>query len=333
MFASRLNCDMRVFITGATGFIGGALARALMQQGADVHALVRPSADSSTLKQLQVTCHVGDVTDPASLDGFGGADWIVHAAGRLGEPGVSEAEYHHVHADGTRNLLAAVQAMRKPPRVLYVSSPGVLGPIYGEPAAEDAPCRPSNSYERSKAAGEAIAHEFAARGLPIILVRPEFVYGPGDRHVLKLFQAIRRGRFFYIDAGRHRCHPTFIDDAITGMLLCMARGRPGEIYHVTGPRSVTFRELAEAIAAALGVSPPKLSLPRWSVMTAAVASEAIAPTIGRVPPISRTAVAFFSEDRSFSWKKAHDELSYVPKRDIGAGAAETVDWYRQHGWL
>jgi nucleoside-diphosphate-sugar epimerase len=333
LFASSLNCDMRVFITGATGFIGGALARELVKQGSEVHALVRPSADSSTLKQLRVTCHVGDVTDPASLDGFGGTDWIVHAAGRLGEPGVSEAEYHRVHADGTRNLLAAVQAIPRPPRVLYVSSPGVLGPVHGAPATEDAPRRPSNPYERSKSAGEVIAHEFVAQGLPVVLVRPEFVYGPGDRHVLKLFQAIQRGRFLYVDGGRHYCHPTFIDDAVAGMLLCMARGRPGEIYHVTGPRSVKFRELAEAISAALGVPPPKLSLPRWSVMAAAVASEAIAPMIARVPPISRTAVAFFSEDRSFSWKKTHDELDYVPKRDIAVGTTETVDWYRRHGWL
>jgi nucleoside-diphosphate-sugar epimerase len=324
---------MRVFITGATGFIGGALAHALAQQGAEVHALVRPGAERSTLRQLPVTCHEGDITNPATLDGFGGADWIVHAAGRLGEAGVPETDYHRIHADGTRNVLAAVQAMQRPARVLYVSSPGVLGPIFGEPAAENAPCRPSNPYERSKAAGETIAHKFAAQGLPVVLVRPEFVYGPGDRHVLKLFQAIQHGRLFYIDGGRHLCHPTLVDDVVSGMLLCMARGRSGEIYHITGPRPVTFRELAGAIAAALGVSPPRFSLPRWAVMAAAVASEGMARTIGRVSPISRTAVAFFSEDRFFSWKKAHQELGYLPEYDVSAGTARTVEWYRQQGWL
>jgi dihydroflavonol-4-reductase len=178
-----------------------------------------------------------------------------------------------------------------------------------------------------------VALEFASRGLPVVICRPGFVYGPGDRHVLGLFQAVRRGRFFFIDGGRHFCHPTFIADAVAGMLLCLGGGRSGAIYHIAGPRPVTFRELAETIAAALDVRPPWMSVPRWSAMLGAIGFEALGRVSGWKPPLSRTGVAFFSEDRLYSWQRAHDELGYTPEYDLATGVARTIAWYRQQGWL
>ena len=325
---------MRVFITGASGFLGGALARALAHEGAEVHALARPSADRRALEGIPVRWHQGDVTAPATLSGpMAGAEWVIHAAGRLGRAGVPEQVYQRLHAEGSRNVLAAALATGSQPRVLYVSSPGVLGPITGSPATEEASLAPSNPYERSKAAAERVALEFAARGLPVLICRPEFVYGPGDRHVLGLFQAVRRGQFFYIDGGRHLCHPTFVADAVAGMLLCLRFGRSGEIYHLAGPRPVTFRELGETIASALGVRPPWVSLPHWSAMLGASGFEVLGRLSGRRPPLSRTGVAFFSEDRLYSWQKAHEELGYTPEYDLATGVAHAVAWYRQQGWL
>jgi dihydroflavonol-4-reductase len=324
----------RVFITGATGFLGGALVRAMAQQGAEIHAFVRPTADRSTLDGLPVIWHEGNVTLPETLKGvFARAAFIIHAAGRLGEAGIPEEIYQQIHVDGTHNVLAeAMDAMDKP-RVLYVSSPGVLGPIRGEPAGEDAPLAPSNPYERSKAAAEEVARGFAVRGLPVIIARPEFVYGPGDRHVLGMFRAVLRGQFFYVDAGQHFCHPTFIDDAVQGMLACMNQGRSGEAYHITGPRPVTFREFAETIAGALSVRAPRLSLPKWLAMVGAAGLETLWMLTGRKAPLSRTGVAFFSEDRRFSWQKAQNDLGYSPRYDLTAGVSQTVQWYRQRGWL
>ena len=325
---------MRVFITGATGFLGSALARALALEGVGIHALVRPTADRTVLNGIPVSWHVGDIASPNSMaKAMAGAAWIVHAAGRLGEAGVPEELYFRVHVDGTRNVMAAALAVGERPRVLHVSSPGVLGPIKGNPATEDSPYAPGNPYERSKAAAERVALEFASRGLPVVVCRPEFVYGPGDRHVLGLFRAIRRRRFFYIKGGRHFCHPTFVGDAVAGMLSCLRSGRPGEIYHIVGPRPVTFRELGDTIALALGVRPPWLSLPRWPVIIAAQAMERLAHATGRKPALSRTAAAFFSEDRLFSWQKAHEALGYTPQWDLDTGVTRTIGWYRERGWL
>lgn len=325
---------MRVLVTGATGFLGGALARALAQEGAEVHALRRATSDPAALSDVAITWHQGDVTVPASLEGlFSGVDWVVHAAGRLGEAGVSDEVYRRLNVEGTHNVLAAALASGGRPRVLHLSSPGVLGPTGPEPASEDAPMAPASPYERSKAEAEGVAARFAAKGLPVVIARPGFVYGPGDLHVLGLFQAIARGRFFYIGGGHARCQPTHVEDAVEGMQRCLRSGRPGQAYHLVGPEPVSFRQLGATIAATLGVRPPWVNVPRSVAMAGATALEALGRLTGRRPPLSRSGVDFFSVDRVHSWRKAKDELGYAPRQHLAAGVASTVAWYREQGLL
>lgn len=322
-----------VAVTGATGFLGSAVARALAAEGAEVHALRRRSSDPRALGGVPVTWHEGDVADPASLRALvEGADWVVHAAGQLGADGVPERAYLAANVVGTHNLMQAARESGRSPRVLHLSSPGVLGPT-ASPVGEDAPHAPTTAYERSKAEAERVALAFAARGLDVVLARPGFIYGPGDRHVLRLFQAIRRGRFFYVDGGRSLCQPTFVEDVVAGLLACLRRGRTGEAYHLVGPRPVTFRELGETIAGALAVRPPRLSLPRWSAMAVAGGLEGIARASGLRAPLTRNGVAFFSQDRVVSCRKARDELGYAPASDIDDGVRRTVAWYQERRWL
>jgi dihydroflavonol-4-reductase len=323
----------RVCVTGATGFLGGALARALAASGAEVHGLRRRSSDPGALAGVPITWHEGDVTDAASLARFvARAEAVVHAAGRLGEAGLPEAAYVTANVEGTRNVMAAARATGRRVRVLHLSSPGVLGPAR-DPAEEDAPYGPTNAYERSKAAAERIARAFAADGVDVVLARPGFIYGPGDRHVLGLFRAIERGRFFFIGGGRCLCQPTFVDDAVAGMLACLRRGRAGEAYHVVGPRPVTFRELGETIAAALAVSPPRVNVPRCLAMAVAAGLEKAAQVTGRRAPLGKAGAAFFSEDRVVSSRKTREELGYAPAHDVADGVARTVAWYRARRWL
>jgi len=320
-----------VAITGATGFVGSSLVRSLISQGMDIIALVRPDSSRQALDGLEVSWVEGDITDPSSLrDAFSGAEWLVHAAGLLGQAGIPEKSYQKVHVDGTRHVLTAAAGCS---RILYISSPGVLGPIAGPPADETAPLAPSNAYERSKAAAEEVALSFAREGAPVIVARPEFIYGPGDRHVLGLFQAVQRGRFFYISGGHTSCHPTYIEDATDGLLRCLKNGAPGEIYHITGPHPVTFRELGRRMAAALDVREPRLSLPRSAAWLGALALETGSRITGKKAPLSRSGVAFFSENRRFSWEKARQELDYRPQYELQDGLRLTVDYYRQQGLL
>jgi nucleoside-diphosphate-sugar epimerase len=107
----------------------------------------------------------------------------------------------------------------------------------------------------------------------------------------------------------------------------------GGVYHITGPRPVTFRQLGETIAQALGVRPPWLNVPLWAASTGAACLEMTGRLLGKTPPLSRTGVNFFSADRVFSWQKAHQDLGYTPSRELATGVSDTVAWYRQHGWL
>ncbi len=328
----------RVVVTGAGGFIGAAITRRLAQTGHVVTALVRPGSSRQRLEGLSVTCAPADVTDPASLRGlFRGADWVVHAAGKLGAAGVPELLYQTLHVDGTRHVLRLVQAEAPGARVLHVSSLGVVGPVRhpqrtGWPD-ERALLAPTNPYERSKATAERVVRNFTQAGLDVVLVRPEFVYGPGDRHVLGLFQAIQRGFFFYIGSGLNWCHPTYIEDVVDGMMAALERGGTGQVYHLTGPRPVTWRALAGTAADILGVPPPRWRAPRWLVAAGAWGAEVVAAWLGRTPPLSRTGVAFFSENRGGNWAKAQREIGYTPATSLPAGLARTILWYRQHGLL
>jgi nucleoside-diphosphate-sugar epimerase len=117
------------------------------------------------------------------------------------------------------------------------------------------------------------------------------------------------------------------------MLLCLTRGRVGEIYHITGPRPVSFRELGETMAAALDVRRPRLSFSKGLAMFGASGLQALAGLVDKEPPISRTGIDFFSEDRAFSWKKAHEELGYRPHVELKQGVQQSVTWYRQHDFL
>ena len=331
----------------------------------ELHALTLPGSDRSRLAGVPVTFHRGDINTPAGLDGlFDGATWVIHAAGMLGRAGVSEATYRRVNADGARHVLAAADAAWRAGRtaaglrVLHVSSAGVLGPVTAarmkdeggrmnpgtsvldssfrlHPSSfdESSPLAPSNAYERSKALAEQVAAGFAAGGLPLVVARPEFIYGPGDVHVLGLFRAIRRGVFFYIGDGENTCHPTYVGDMVDGLLACLRRGAPGGVYHIAGPRPLPFRELAETIAAALGVAPPRRRVPVPLAWLGAAGLEAAGKLTGRDVPLSRTGVAFFSENRRSTYARAERELGFAPKVELKEGVAKTVAWYRDEGLI
>ena len=163
-------------------------------------------------------------------------------------------------------------------------------------------------------------------------MRPEFVYGPGDVHVLRLFQAIAADRFPLVDGGRALCHPTFVSDAVGGILAASDRGAPWRTYHVAGPRPVSIAELAATFGRLLGAARPR-TVPSWLLYALASAGEAIAPALGLTPPIARSAVDFFASSRAFATTRAAEELAWRPSVDLAEGARLAVAWYRARGLL
>jgi nucleoside-diphosphate-sugar epimerase len=335
----------KALITGATGFIGSALARALVARGDTVRVLVRSTSDLSRLAGLDVETIAGDVTRAETLlPAMEDIEVVYHLAGMLGRFGVPESAYHTLHVEGTCNMLRACAdwarqagADRRIERFVYCSSPGMLGAVGpGDPPRdEDSVHRPVSPYERSKSAAEQAALPLAAAlGVPLVIARPEFVYGPGDRHVVGLYRNIRRGTFFYIGEGDCLCHPTYIDDVVSGLCACGSEcSRPLQAYHICGPRPVTIRELVTAIAHALGVRPPSLHLPTGLIRAGAWGAEWAGRLLHIEPPLSLEGVRFFTESRAFSIEKARKELGWSPQVDIDEGTQRSAAWYDQEGYL
>ena len=327
---------MTILVTGATGFLGSALVTELVKQGQPIRILARDERKAREQFGDAVTIMGGEITDEAQVQqAVDGATTIYHFAGRLYHPSTPAHLYYRTHVEGTRILLDACQGQSQLQRIVHCSTTGVHGVTGKTPAAEDAPFAPTNPYEASKLEGELLAlkaHE--EQGLPISVVRPGLVYGPGDLHLLGFFASIKKGRPCLIDGGKALIHPIYIDDMTTAFLLCAESPQAiGHSYNIAGDHPVSFRELATAIARALGKPLPGGDLPLW---LANVASDifALIPGIkGENAPLTRSRVQFLTNSRVYDIGRARTELGFASTVALEEGMRRTADWYYKHEYL
>jgi nucleoside-diphosphate-sugar epimerase len=326
---------LRVLVTGATGFTGGHLASSLAARGYQVRALVRDIARASGLRQAGIELVPGDLKDDSDIKrAVGGVDVVYHVAALYRQAGLPESEYRAVNVRAVRALIeaAAASGVR---RVVHCSTVGVHGDIERPPANEDAPLRPGDIYQVTKAEGERVAQEAAAKtGIELVIVRPTGIYGPQDRRLLKLFRGVARRRFIILGTGRVFYHLTYIDDLVEGFRLCgetaAARGRT---YILAGAEVTTLNELVALIGHEAGVRPLNVHLPVWPVWAAGAVCEALCKPLGIQPPLYRRRVDFFTKSRAFDISRARRELGYDPKVSLPEGIRKTLTWYKEHGWL
>jgi nucleoside-diphosphate-sugar epimerase len=323
-----------ILVTGASGFIGRHLVAELCATGRQVRALVRRPEAADALARLGAETMVGDLLDPRVVPrAASGVSGVFHLAGQLFGPGSRPEDYQRLHVDATVALLEASVADR-PDFFLLCSTTGVHGPTGDAPAREDDPGRPQNAYEITKARAEQVARELAQRtGLPLVIARPGLVYGPGDRHLLGWFRAISRGYYRVLGSGRNHLHPIYIDDAVRGLQQCAtAASVKGRAYQLVGSRSVTMRELSDAIGKAIGRGVPRMHVPAPLAYAAGAMLELL-PVPRRVLPLTRSRVRFMLQNRSYDGSRARTELGFVPTIDLADGLSRTVAWYRDHGLL
>jgi dihydroflavonol-4-reductase len=322
---------MNVFITGASGFIGGHLAAALARSGANVRALIhrRRAWIAAPVEFVQ-----GDLRDEELLaDACRGIDLVFHCAAALGASQIGAKEFRSVNAGGTRALLEAARAAGVR-RVVHFSSAGVLGRVEnGRVADEDYPPAPRDVYDRTKLEGERIALEAARAGLDVVVIRPGWVYGPGDRRTLKLIRAISRRRFALVGKGLTLQTPVYIDDLVAGTLLSAEKGRSGEIYHLAGPEVLSVADIVTAIAAASGNRLPRWRLPALPTRAAAWLMGRGFGLFKKEAPLNPSRLAFFLHPKPLEIAKARRELGYDPATSFGEGMAKAVAWYRDAGWI
>ena len=326
---------MKALVTGGTGFIGSHIVENLLSRNMNVKVLVRNSSNTSRLKNREIEFVYGDVMDSASLKKcMKDIDLVFSAFGILGQWGIPEQTYWDVNTKGVKNLLESC-FNSKIKQFIHISSAGVLGPLKdGTVADESFPFNPSNIYERSKCEAEKEIISYGKKGIPFTIIRPEFVYGPGDTHVLGLFKAIKAGRFVFLGNGERLLHPTYIDDLIQGINFCTDNKNAfGKIFLITGEKPITVRELANIIADELGVHLSKIKIPLFFAHTIAKVMEAAAKAAGFEPMLTTSRVKFFTENRSFSYQKARNEIGYVPAVDFREGVRRTIEWYRENRYL
>jgi dihydroflavonol-4-reductase len=326
---------VKVLVTGATGFTGGHLARALAGRGDDVRALVRDDTRGADLASAGVSLVPGDLTDasswPAALEGV---EVVYNIAAVYRQAGLPESTYRRVNALAVGDLIAAAAAAGVR-RVVHCSTVGVHGDIERPPADEDAPLRPGDVYQDTKVEGERLARAAAARaGIELTIARPSGIYGPGDRRLLKLFRGVARRRFVVLGHGRIFYHLTYVDDLVEGFRLCgEVTAAAGRTYILAGAEVSTLNELVSLIAREAGVGPPRVHLPVWPFWIAGAACEAVCRPLGLEPPLYRRRVDFFTKSRAFRIDRARRELGFAPAVGLCEGVRRTLAWYKERGWV
>ena len=331
--APSLSLTGTALVTGAGGFTGGYLVRALQERGVHVRALLHRSGKAQLRDEAGLEVIEGDLTRRLDVErAVSGCDFVFHLAAVHRDGKCADAVYRSVNVDGTHHVVEA--AARAGVRRFVHCSTAALHDSAVVPADESVALVTEDVYESSKLGAEEWVWEQLARGLAGTIVRPIGIYGPGEMRFLKLFRSVKNGTFRMIGSGDTVQHLTFVDDVVEGMLL--AAGSPvavGKTYILAGPRYTDLNELVRATARVLGVTLPKGTIPVWPVMAAARMVESVCRPLGLHPPLYPRRVAFFTRNRAYSCEKARSELGYEPHVDIEEGLGRMAAWYREIGAL
>jgi nucleoside-diphosphate-sugar epimerase len=315
-----------IYITGATGFIGERLARRLLARGDQLRCLVRSPQRGQSLQALGAALVIGDVADQqAHLAAMRGARVAFHL-GAIYDVGIVDAtSLDRTNIEGTRAFLSALE-QNAVTRGVYVSTTVALGPVNGgEPEPREAYAGPYPShYHRTKAEAHRMARAAQQRGVPLIIVCPAFVYGPGDKGPGGRFIAdVLQKRVPALLTQPASFSYVFVDDVVDGLIAAADRGRPGETYLLTG-ENATMNEFAQRVADLGGVPAPRLRFPAALAQLTGSLLDLVARPTGLRFPITREGVATTANDK---WLHTHEratrDLGYAP-RSLDRGLPETI---------
>jgi dihydroflavonol-4-reductase len=327
---------VRALVTGATGFVGAAVARALCRAGWQVRALARPTSDRRNLRELPLELAIGDLHDPASLEkALEGCEALFHVAADYRIGVADPRQLYRTNVEGTRNLLEAARHAAVA-RVIHTSSVAAVGlPADGSPGTEDTPVALTDMighYKRSKFLAEELVREFVRAGAPIIIVNPSTPIGPGDLRPTPTGRMVvdaAAGRTpAYVDTGLNIVH---VDDVAAGHLRAFEHGRIGERY-ILGGEDMTLQEILAQICRLAGRAPPHIRMPHAALLPLAYASETLARLTGRDTRVTVEAVRMSRKHMYFSSAKAARELGYSWRPPVAA-FEDALAWFREQEML
>lgn len=329
---------MTVLVTGATGFLGSAVARLLLARGAKVRVLVRPNSTGANIEGLPVEIAYGDLRDAASLAAAcRDCEALYHVAADYRLWVRDTRELYHSNVDGTRALMSAALACGVR-RVVYTSSVATLGYHRdGRPADEDTPVTVDDMighYKRSKFLAERVVDEMVSeQGLPAVIVNPSTPIGPRDIRPTPTGRVVRdaaMGRIpAFVDTGLNVAH---VDDVAHGHLLAFERGAIGRRY-ILGGEDLSLRAILSLVARLCGRKPPTIELPRRLLFPVAWIQESFARLRnGPEPQVTVDGLKMASKRMYFDSGRARRELGYA-SRPAGEAIADAVAWFRAQGML
>ena len=326
-----------ILVTGATGFVGSAVLRAVVERGARARVLARPTSARANLAGLDCEVVEGDMRDAAAMArASGGIRYLFHVAADYRLWSRDPGELHRANLEGTRTVMEAALAAGVA-RVVHTSSVATLRAAGADAVIDEtAPLREHEAigaYKQSKVAAERLVEAMAIeRGLPVVIVNPSTPIGPGDLRPTptgRMLLEAARGRLpAFVDTGLNLVH---VDDVAAGHLAALAKGRLGERY-ILGGQNASLRELLAAIAALTGRRAPSLALPRAPLYPLALAAESLARITGREPLVTRDALRMAAHHMFFTSKKAETELGYEARPYQGA-LADALAWFARAGYL
>jgi len=326
---------MKVLVTGGTGFAGSHLVDRLISEGFEVRVIARSSKKAEKLKERGVDIVLGSITDKDVIkEAVNGVKKVYHLAANWRTAGVPDKVYWDVNVGGTRNLLEA-SIKENIERFVHCSTMGVHGHVDEIPSNENTRYNPGDIYQVTKLEAEKLALNFyKEKGLPVSVIRPCAIYGPGDMRLLKMFRAIAKKRFIMLGSGETLYHMVYVTDLAEGFRLAADKEEAiGGAFLIGGEEYISLNRLVEIIANGIGVSTPKIHFPVWPVELLGTIVEKICIPLRIEPPIYKRRVLFFTKDRAFDISKAKNILGYRPKVDLITGIKQTVKWYRDNGYL
>ncbi len=325
----------KVLVTGASGFVGSAVARALSRRGDEVRVLMRTTSARTNIEGEEFEIAEGDMLDRHSMiEAMDGVRYVFHVAAdyRLWAPDPEEIVRNN--REGTRAVMEAARATGVE-RIVYTSSVAALKPKRG--VAVDETSRHTlqtviGAYKRSKLVAERLVETMADEGLPAVIVSPSTPIGPRDVKPTPtgriIVQAANGGMPAYVDTGLNLVH---VDDVAAGHLLALEKGRIGENY-ILGGQDVRLKDMLGAICPLAGRKAPRIRLPRGPLYPLAWASEAVARRTGVEPMLTVDALNMSKHHMFFSSQKAERELGFAA-RPWQDAIADAVAWFRQAGYI
>jgi nucleoside-diphosphate-sugar epimerase len=323
--------DTTILITGATGLVGRCLARKATQAGYDVQAMVRANSDRSPLAGLPIRFIEGDLARPETLPAaLVEAEIVVHAAAHVGDWGPAE-QYRAINVVALEHMLHAVQRQGRLRRWIQISSLGVYPARHHFGTDETVPPDASglDGYTQTKAEAEfVVARHIQEHGLPAVVLRPGFIYGPGDRHALKrIVEKIEKGKMKFLGRGNRVLNNTSVENLCDAILLAIEKPDIlGQTFNIRDERLVSREEFVNTVADYLGKPHPR-HVPEWLGRTLVGPIEGIARARGRTTPplLTRAQIKFMTLNLDFSIARAKRMLGYQPRVDFREGIVAALD--------